>query len=34
MTKTQLIDALMKEVKVVDKTVDLNKKETKAFLAA
>lgn len=33
MTKTQLIDALMKEVKVVDKTVDLNKKETKAFLA-
>jgi DNA-binding protein HU-alpha len=33
MTKTQLIDALMKEVKVVDKTVDLSKKETKAILA-
>ena len=33
MTKTQLIDALMKEVHKADKTVEVNKKQTKAFLA-
>lgn len=33
MTKTQLIDALMKEAMKADKTVELNKKQTKAFVA-
>ena len=33
MTKTQLIEALMKEVAKADKTVEVNKKQTKAFLA-
>jgi nucleoid DNA-binding protein len=33
MTKTQLIEALMKEVVKADKTVEVNKKQTKAFLA-
>jgi nucleoid DNA-binding protein len=32
MTKTQLIEALMKEIHGTDKTVEVNKKQTKAFL--
>ena len=32
MTKTQLIDALMKEATKADKTVEVNKKQTKALL--
>ena len=32
MTKTQLIDALMKETHKVDKGIEVNKKQTKAFL--
>ncbi len=32
MTKTQLIEALMKEAMKADKAIELNKKQTKAFL--